>query len=201
MLRRARRLAVVLLALAAPPASAAPRITPPLALAWVDPTERAVAASEGAMREAVAVLRTAGIEVRWRRAEPKTLLAPGEVAVIMVAPPPGNTRMVMGSTQVGGSVPAVWVHPETVAFTLGLDARPGRAWTGRDQADFARALGRVAAHEIVHAVLGSPRHASLGLMSRALVRRDLLSPRLPVDPETRRALGRALADPVRWTAR
>jgi hypothetical protein len=39
------------------------------------------------------------------------------------------------------------------------------------------------------------------LMSRSLVRASLLSPTLVVDPGTRRALRRALADPQRWTSR
>jgi hypothetical protein len=179
----------------------APALTAPITLVWVDPDDRASIAAEDAMEEAVAVLREAGAEVRWRRADPLGLLGAEELAVIMVAAPRENERRVMGAAPLTTSAPAVWVHPDAVGEVIGLERRAPSGWTARERVVFARALGRVAAHEVVHAILGSPRHASAGLMSRSLQGPDLLAPFLYVDSGTRRAVVRAVAAPYRWAAR
>ena len=197
-----RRVALAVLVLAAAtPAFPAPRLVEPISLVWVDPTAQAFLAADDAMEEAATLLRAAGTEVRWRRSGPALLLEENELAVIVLPSPRKTDRLVLGSTELTSTAPVVWIHPEAVAQTLGLDGVPPVEWTLREREGFGQALGRVAAHEVVHAVLGSSRHASIGLMSRSLVRASLLSPSLPVDPGTRRALRRALADPRRWTSR
>lgn len=170
-------------------------------LVWVDPAGHSAFAAEGAMKEATALLRAAGAEVRWLRSGAPSVLNEGELAVIVVRSPRENPRMVMGSAQITPSVPAVWVHPEAVALAIGRGPLVPADWTPAERNEYARALGRVAAHEVVHALLGSARHASIGLMSPTLVRRDLIAPVLLVDRDTRRAIDRALVDPYRWTAR
>jgi hypothetical protein len=121
--------------------------------------------------------------------------------VIVVPSPRANPRLVLGSAHIEGAVPAVWIHPEAVSVAVGLGDLTPREWTASERGDFARALGRVAAHEVVHALLGSARHASIGLMAPTLVRRDLLAPVLTVDRDTRRAIDRAFANPYRWSSR
>jgi hypothetical protein len=201
MSRRVGRAVLAFVSSLGSPAESTPLTTSPVTLVWVDPTSRAGFAADGAIREATAMLAAAGAAVRWRRTDAPMLLAAGELAVIVVAPPPRSGRTVMGSTQLDAAVPAVWVHPDTVAGVLGLGRLAPGAWTPGDRRGFERALGRVVAHEVVHAVLASPRHASVGLMSRSLLRRDLLAPSLRVDTDTRRAVDRAVADPYRWTSR
>jgi hypothetical protein len=193
--------AVLTCGLAATVAAAGPRPTLPVTLVWVDPGAHAAFAAEAAMEEATALLRTAGAEVRWLRTSAPTILNPGDLAVIVVPSVRANPRMVLGSAQIEGEVPAVWIHPEAVSAAVGLGDLAPREWTGPERSNFARALGRVAAHEVVHALLGSARHASIGLMARTLVRRDLLSPVLAVDRDTRRAIDRVFADPYRWSSR
>lgn len=193
--------AVLTCGLAATVAAAAPPPTLPVTLVWVDPGAHAAFAAEAAIEEATALLRTAGAEVRWVLTSTPTILNPGELAVIVVRSARPNPRMVLGSAQIEGDVPAVWIHPEAVSAAVGLGDLAPRQWTATERSDYARALGRVAAHEVVHALLGSARHASIGLMARTLVRRDLLSPVLVVDRDTRRAIDRAFADPYRWSSR
>lgn len=58
-----------------------------------------------------------------------------------------------------------------------------------------RALGRVAAHEIVHAfatLVGETRHRGNGLMAGALAAEALLRPRLALDDRSAEALVRGL---------
>jgi hypothetical protein len=60
----------------------------------------------------------------------------------------------------------------------------------------AIALGRVIAHEVVHARVPSIRHSS-GLMSRTLTRSQLTGGSIPFEPEVAFALQTALrGDPV-----
>jgi len=192
------RLGLAALALAS---AVTPAFPEPITLVWVDPAARATFAAEDAMKEAVTLLGAAGADVRWRHADTPNLLGPDELAVIMVAAPRENARLVMGSAPLTHAAPAVWVHPEAVGTVIGLDRLCPTDWTASERKGFARALGRVAAHEVVHALLGSPRHASIGLMSSSLQRPALLGPALHVDLWTRRAVGRAVIAPYRWTTR
>jgi hypothetical protein len=197
------RVGLAVFALAAPalPALSASRVAMPLTLVWVDPKGSAPFAAEGAMKEAIALLGAAGAEVRWRHAVTPNLLEEHELAVILVEAPGANAGLVMGSAPLADGAPAVWLHPEAVGKVLGLGQRALADWTPAERRGFARALGRVAAHEVVHAILGSARHSSTGLMSRSLPGAALVGPVVYIDAETRRAVGRAAAAPYRWTMR
>ena len=52
---------------------------------------------------------------------------------------------------------------------------------------------RVSAHEIIHALVRTPRHGGDGLMRPKLTRSDLLAPELPLLPPFRKALVNATA--------
>ncbi len=94
--------------------------------------------------------------------------------------------------QPGEASRGAWVSVPEVAGTLGLDARPGSWWPQQRQA-LARAIGRVAAHEIVHALAPQREHAATGLMSAALGRGELTRTRIAVDPLTRSVVLDAVA--------
>ena len=161
-------------------------------LAWVDPTGAAASVYELAHTEASAVLAEAGLEVSWRRVPPSTVLEPEEIAVVIL--PGGSARSrgthrVMGATQTGDdAVAAVWVYASEVRDVLGLSGRSSAPLTPRGQALLGQALGRVAAHEIVHALLPRQPHAHSGLMSADIERSALLGPRPQMDASTRAAL-------------
>ena len=74
-----------------------------------------------------------------------------------------------------------WVFVNNVRAALGHDSvrtRPNLVGAP----DLVRAVARVAAHEVVHAIAPDEPHARDGLMSQALSRHFLLGARAPIDP-------------------
>lgn len=193
---------------AAPPA-ALPRWTSPsaaadgsgaLRLAWLDPASAAGRSALAAREEAARVFKALGVAVSWRRAEPSEPARPGEVRVILLdrqAVNDGGRANVLGSTpaRFEGS-PFVWIHVPGVRDSLGLPGSdPGPAGDARESYLVGVALGRVIAHELVHALAPRVPHGE-GLMKSRLTRRDLTATTAPVTPglaaRVRAALG---ADP------
>ena len=77
--------------------------------------------------------------------------------------------------------------------TIGLTRAPIMRATLEDQRDYPRALGRVVAHELVHAIAPLEPHADRGLMQASLNRAVLTGPRLAIDERRARAFVRELA--------
>jgi hypothetical protein len=73
---------------------------------------------------------------------------------------------------------AVWVFHESLRLALGLDQGP---LPPRDRDALGRALGRVVAHEVIHAIAPEAPHAGTGLMRHALDRNFLLGTKASVD--------------------
>ena len=96
----------------------------------------------------------------------------GPESLVVIAVPTyqngrGPQRHVMGSTRsVADGALAVWVFPDQVAWALGLDLDMRATWGQQSEGQFARAIGRVASHEILHA-LGATGHTRGGLMAAA----------------------------------
>lgn len=173
------------------PASALPRWTGPsapaggsraLRLAWLDPASAAGRCAIGARDEAARVFKELGVTVSWRRAEPAEPARPGEVRVILL-----DRHAVTGRANVLGSTPGrfegspfVWIHVPGVRDSLGLPgADPGPAGDPRESYLVGIALGRVIAHELVHALAPAVPHGE-GLMKSRLTRRDLTASSAPV---------------------
>jgi hypothetical protein len=161
-------------------------------LVWVDPTNAAPFAYLSATAESTEILQEAGVDARWRRGTPTEVLRPDEVAVVLLpgtAPQSQPDHRVMGASQTGeDAVAAVWIYVPEVRWTLDLERVPMDAWTGAQRNAFGRALGRVAAHETVHALLPRLPHAASGLMSERIDRTTLLARRIAVDRRTRSEL-------------
>jgi hypothetical protein len=194
----------VLLVLGPRAAAAEP---PRLDLVWVDPTGIARGTFDDMATESRSVLAALGADVAWREGSTGLVIGPESMAVIAVHTYAG-TRLdphVMGATRRGqdGHL-AVWVFPDQVAWALGLDIAMRASWGSRSETMFARALARVASHEVVHA-LGVASHARTGLMTAVLDRRALEARELAIDRHTvataRRELARsALAASGPWAA-
>jgi hypothetical protein len=168
---------------------------PRLDLVWVDPTGIAAGTYPVVSVESRAALAAIGAEVTWTAAPRGAVVGPESLVVIAVPTyrnGGGRERHVMGSTKIiAGGALAVWVFPDQVAWALGLDLDRRAAWGKRSEAQFARALGRVASHEILHA-LGASEHTRGGLMAARLDRKALTSPGSPrVDRATVGAVRRA----------
>lgn len=167
-----------------------------LDLVWVDPTAMAGGTYDALAAESRAALAALGADVTWREAVPGDVLGPESLAVIAIPSSQVSSnaeRHVMGATHaVRDGALAVWVFPDQVAWALGLDLQMRSSWGKLTERNFARALARVASHEVLH-TLGLP-HARGGLMSARLDRQALTRASLRIDRATvagaRRALDR-----------
>jgi hypothetical protein len=196
-----RRLFLAATLLAAPAAGAGDRLVadpalrpaPTVRLAWWDP-ERVLSRDFDQMaREVQAVFRPIGIEIIWRRAEERS--SAGELSVILLPSDPARARdprRTMG--RVNRELhDALWVFAASVRETLRLGRPAGRDRLWEERRDYPRALGRVVAHELVHALVPDEPHAPSGLMQAALSRDFLTGPRAPIDQRFARALARRLS--------
>ena len=172
---------------------------PRLDLVWVDPTGMVEGTYPVVSHESRHALAAIGADVRWTNTPPQGAVVGPESLVVIAVPTYKNTKgaeqHVMGSTRaVGDGALAVWVFPDQVAWALGLDLGMRPSWGKRAEGQFARALARVASHEILHA-LGAAEHTRSGLMAARLDRKALTSAAsLRVDRKVvatvRRAVGR-----------
>ena len=183
-----------------PPSLARPLTTSSeLRLVWVDPTGVGVGAEAAARDEARSLLRKMGATVSWRRGNAGEPARPGEVRVILLDRTTENSgKAVLGATPSHFEVaPYLWVHVPSVCAVIGLDPRrPAFTMTPPALRALAIALGRVVAHELVHALAPSVPHGK-GLMSAALTIRQLTASSIPFEPEVGLAVQAALrGDPL-----
>jgi hypothetical protein len=168
-----------------PPSTAPLVASPALRLVWMDPTGVGVGVEAAARDEARSLLRKMGATVSWRRGDASELARPGEVRVILLDRAAAvSGKAVLGATPPRFEVaPFVWVHIPSVRAVIGLDPR-GHAFMTPPAASraLAIAVGRVVAHELVHALAPSVPHGT-GLMSASLTRRQLTAPSIPFDTE------------------
>ena len=177
---RARVLITAALLASASSAGAEP---PRLDLVWVDPTGMVNGTYPVVSAESRAALAAIGADVRWTTAPAQGAVVGPESLVVIAVPTYKNTNgaqhHVMGSTRVvADGALAVWVFPDQVAWALGLDLDLRPSWGKRAEGHFARALARVASHEILHA-LGAAEHTRGGLMAARLDRKALTSSASP----------------------
>ena len=177
---------------------------PSLRLAWLDVSNVTVGVDGVARSEVGAIFDAAGLEVSWRRTRGGEETRPGEILVVLVDRllVDSSRRPVLGATPTRPRrSPLVWIHVRSVRAALGLS---------RDSAthelpvvarrNLGVALGRVVAHEIVHAVVPSLRHGD-ELMAESLGLDHLTAPRLSVAPPVALAVRGALdgsASPARF---
>jgi hypothetical protein len=184
-----------------PRVSALPVPVPTVHLVWVDPAGVAIVADGLARDETTSLLGSMGIPVSWRRGAGGEPARPGEVLVVLVdrVALDLHGRRILGARPSRVDVaPLVWVHVPSVRAVIGL--RPDDFPTGDDPVSarkLAIALGRVIAHEVVHALAPAIPHGR-GLMSAVLTGRQLTAAALPGDPEVAlgvRAAWRGLPSP------
>ncbi len=194
----APRVAVAILSLAAVPADGgtAPEApaSPDLRLVWLDPSDIASGSELVARAEAAALLQRMGATVRWRRATSGEIARSDEVWIVLLGEgPPAPGAAVLGATRKHRSVaPVVWVRLPNVQAAVGISrARSLPGLLPAERRLVGVALGRVIAHEVVHAVVPSLPHGT-GLMSGSLSRRRLTAAWVPVEREAALALQAAL---------
>ncbi len=186
--------AVAVLSLAAMPADAetvrADAARPVLRLVWFDPSHIAAGVESQARAETTTLLARMGATVSWRRGTSGEAGGDDGVRVILVGEaPPGSGVPVLGATRPGPSAaPVVWVRVPNVRAAIGISrSRPPLALPPVELHLLGVAVGRVIAHEIVHAVVPSVSHGT-GLMSKSLGYHQLTAASIPVDLEVAVAL-------------
>ena len=190
------RVAVAVLSLAAVPIDGgtvrADGAGPVLRLVWFDPSEIASGSESVARAETATLLARMGATVQWRRGTSGEVDRNDGVWVILVGEGPPDSG-VLGATRRGHSAaPVVWVRVPNVQAAIGISrSRSLLGLRPDEQRRLAVALGRVIAHEVVHAVVPSVPHGT-GLMSGGLSRRQLTAASISVELDVALALQAAL---------
>lgn len=182
----------------APHAAAAGPASLPEAIGfvWIDAGAAAPGTERSAREETLKLMRDMGVRASWRTGRTGEDAQPGELRVILLdrGAVDRSGSPVLGSTpsQFEGQ-PFFWVHVPSVRGALGLDPRRavGPAEL-RDRHMLGIALGRVIAHETVHALAPGIPHSE-GLMAPLLKRRDLTARSLAVPLELGRAFRAAVS--------
>jgi hypothetical protein len=156
-----------------------------LALVWFDPSGALPHGFEALSGEVQRIFRGLGVEASWRVGGVYGGSEIPEVPVILLPRDPARRRQgqrIMGLVMAEQEPQrAVWLFLESVRVTLGLPPRP-RPLEPALEGPLARALARVAAHEVIHAIAPDAPHARDGLMRHSLDRRFLLGAKAPIDP-------------------
>ena len=174
-------------------ALSAPRTRAP-EVVWIDLANVPALAEEAARREAAAVLASVGLTPGWRVGHAEDVFGSDVLPVVLLpqdrSAGRGGPRRVLGAC-LPGKVGRVWVYLDNLAWTMGL---PGHDGLRPEQAvRMGRAIGRIVAHEMIHAAAPGLDHARHGIMAASFGRSELLTNRLDVDAATIQALGQALS--------
>lgn len=156
-------------------------------LVWLDVNGVAPGVGGIARAEARQILQKAGLDAAWSHGSAGEESRPGEIRVILddrLRVDRMNRRPVLGATPVGSREhPFVWVHVPSIRATLGLAPRaPVRPLELHRRRNLGVALGRVIAHEIVHALAPSVPHGGQ-LMAARLTHQQLTAASLSVHPD------------------
>jgi hypothetical protein len=175
----------------------APRVAAPLLrLVWIDVLGSAPYAFPGAARETAAILAEAGVNAAWTLGDTSTVTTGDELKVVLMAGAANGARLpehVMGGTRSGGPSHTTWVYLSNVLWALGLQDKTARRLSLREEEEVARALGRVVAHELVHAVAPDVAHTPAGLMAERLGRGFLVQARACLGPAEQKAFRAGVA--------
>jgi hypothetical protein len=168
---------------------------PALRLFLFDPTKTLAESTLEAMGlEVRSIFRDLSVDVSFEVAEDGTNfgMGPGlEIPVIVLPQDPDRGRRkkrVLGLV-VKEQQPerAIWAFVDNVRWTLGKTPRPGLGTIASEQSEIGIALGRVIAHEIVHAIAPDEPHARKGLMNHSFDRAFLVGDHAALDERCSRA--------------
>ena len=168
-----------------------PVARPELVVLWSDPEQRVPAAvKRELLRETAALFASWGVTLRSSEGLDSEGLHDVRVVLLERSRLGNGGERVLGQTHVAPlEFPAVWILVPNVREVLEYGGEATSAPV------LARALARVASHEIVH-TLGL-RHAPRGLMRRGLGASDLTRPRVQVSDRFQEDLLDALGPRVR----
>jgi hypothetical protein len=131
------------------------------------------------------------VETAWTLGDASTVSGGDELKVVLMAGAANGASLpdhVMGVTRRGGQSHATWIYLSNVLWALGFHDRDFGRLSAQQEHQLARALGRVAAHEIVHAVAPELPHTRSGLMAGNLSRPFLIQTSACLVPAERAAV-------------
>ncbi len=162
------------------PSGAEDRLTrgPRLLMVWHDAHGLAPNGTfRGMVREVEKLFAPVGLEIEWLEAEVEdppldenTIL----LRIVLVPSKPsgsgwGLEKDVMGAFLPGGGRShSLYIFYRNLVRAVKIHDRPSRLPDIRELRRLSRALGRVVAHEMIHAVAPTAQHASGGLMRKGL---------------------------------
>lgn len=180
-------LAAILVSL--PGANATAALHDQCTFVWVDVANVVPSAFATASEEAASILARAGLNCVFTRGNSHSSILPDEFFVILLPRAHGGRtpgRLVMGSVKVRQGRPddehVVRVYIEPILEVLSLRS------VDQDGPRVARAIGRVIAHEVIHIAAPLLGHSKRGLMAAVLTAKELVGPRVQIDPDFRAAL-------------
>lgn len=143
---------------------------------------------DAGLGEARDILKPLGILLEWRIGPPATESSEQEIRIVPLARRLGETggRRVLAATANTHGQGTVWLDWPGVAWVAGFQADALSSARPIEKRRAGVALGRILAHELVHALLPELPHAPTGLMDQAM-REPLLAPG-SVDERSRAAL-------------
>ncbi len=159
---------------------------PRLDLAWYDPEALVPVGFESISREVESIFRDHGPRVVLARGN--GFEAPGARPLRVIVVRRGAAAWNLGDDVMGvapgSSVPRrnIYVIAPVVRQVLGHTPGNAREEDSAESAEMSLALGRVIAHEVVHAVAPDHPHAEDGLMHGRQRRKSLLKKRFRLDP-------------------
>ena len=177
-------------------AVATPSMGPRVGVLWIgaDPQSPCSLDVQRVEREVRRIFDGMGVEIDWKVPATSAVQQREEIMVVALPADPLKRTRLMGATTHGSST--VWVYCSAVARALDLDPHtPGSTPL------LSQAVGRVVAHELVHALAPALQHTVQGLMAARWAPKRLLDPVLDADPATRLAIQKLLAASVAAVAR
>jgi hypothetical protein len=162
-------------------------------LLWVEAVKVPDAVQGAMVREAAEILAPIGVRLRWRKGSTDTPSEADEVRVVPLGPAgrTAKTGRVLGATSTADGPRTIWVDYENVAWVAGTSTNRLVSAGFAERRRVGVAMGRVIAHEVVHALVPQLPHAAAGLMGVNL--RGALDRSVSFDPATRDALRAAVA--------
>lgn len=173
--------------------------SPELSLIWNDAYQILPISYEGIAEEVAEIFEEIAVRVSWTKAGQDPAVEPHTVQVRVVLMPNLSSKWslphhTMGVV-IGDKVPreTVFISYSGVVSTMGYEPTADRARSPRERAALTRALGRVIAHELAHAIVPERDHDTEGLLSANLKRSHLTESKLRFVDETAAAFVETLA--------
>jgi hypothetical protein len=165
-----------------------------LSLDWNDGHELLPISYGDVAEEVCRIFEEIGVDVRWAERE-KSGATRVRVNLMPIDSAGWSLPKYTMGVVIGEEVPraAVYIFYPSVLRTLGYDLVPDRRRSPRERARLTRALGRVIAHELVHAILPEREHDCEGLLNLQLTRQHLQQKHLRLLEETADAFVKRLA--------